>query len=281
MRIHWISLLSLLIWSHAALAQHQAILSAGGLAYRGSMLKEQGAYTSGYLSLSYTRFQVEVGGTQTGIRYRDGSSLRQTEGTLALTLYPRQGSWLRMGVHALQTTDTLTRGGTTYFLSAGAYRFQRWSVGLSAYWSRYPRYESSGLRVWQVEPVVRWSLFELYTNRTLEAVVIPRWIALSQTLSLGKRSFYSLEVRLVHTRGPWQVEAMTWAGEQTFAVRGYGFVVFNLAEKHTGGYALGLQYPVGRPLQVSAYLYVEQFRDIGFDEDVRVLVPEVTVRYTL
>ncbi len=280
MRILLISLTLLFVAAPTGQGQPYGALSAGGLAYRGSVLKENGAYVSGYLAFSYPAWlQTEISATQTWIRYRDNTQLNQQEGFASFTLYPRTGRWLRAGFHAIQTSDPLTRGSTTFFVGGGIYQPYRWHVGVTGYWTRYPSYEPEMLQVFQIEPVVGRSMFELYTNRTLQATLIPRMILLDQRLTLGKQVFYSLELQLTYQSGPWRIESMLWSGEQVFALRGYGAVVFNLPEKHTGGYAFGLRYPANRTFQGALHLYVEQFRDIGFDEDVRVLVPTITLSY--
>ena len=52
-----------------------------------------------------------------------------------------------------------------------------------------------------------------------------------------------------------------WGGEQAFAVRNGGFLVFNLSELHTGGTGGGVRLVVAPQAAISAGVYFERFQD--------------------
>ncbi len=66
-----------------------------------------------------------------------------------------------------------------------------------------------------------------------------------------------------------------WTGEQTFAVRNDGYIVFSLAELHTGGYGVELN----RTFNESAFLTL-RFNDEKFS-DFQTLAPTQSDVYAM
>ncbi|MBI4870692.1 MAG: hypothetical protein HY814_03905, partial [Candidatus Riflebacteria bacterium] len=79
----------------------------------------------------------------------------------------------------------------------------------------------------------------------------------------GRKDLVSVEDRLTFTRNRWTSSLQVWSGSQAFAVRDGGFVVFNLAEEHTGGAGATLRYALRPDWSVAAQASLERFRELG------------------
>ena len=83
---------------------------------------------------------------------------------------------------------------------------------------------------------------------------------------MDQRDFGSGELAASLTRGRFQLSGYGWLGEQAFAVREAGFVVFNLAEIHKGGFGGGVRWVTTPNSALSAGYYVERFQDLGYPD---------------
>ncbi len=201
----------------------------------------------------------EVGAARTALDYRDGSSFSQSGLVAAYNRFGARASG-RAGAHLLSSNDPITSGGVALFAGASAYRVGAWSAGADVTYSRYPN-DGAGLDVWQVAPSAGWTVGNAAATRFLSAVVRGYAIALSDDMGLGARQYGSGEASLAATWRAVTVSGFGWVGRQAFAVRQGGFLVFNVAEEHTGGYGGGLRWVVTPKAALSAGAYVEQFLD--------------------
>jgi hypothetical protein len=253
----------------AAQAQWDVLLHGSSLSYLDSQVKDKG-YTAGIygtVGADWTHF-VEVGGTITNIEYLSGYTLEQTDLTAAYSRFWARGS-ARVGGHVVSTTDPLTDGGFVLFGGASAYRVGVWSAGAEASLSNYSSYGADGLRVTQVAPSAGLTLSDESHTRFFSGVLRAYYIGLSEDVSEGTglegRSFLSGEVSVFLTSGPVTLSGFAWGGEQAFAVRQGGFLVFNLAELHTGGYGGGLRWVLSPRAALSGGVYIEKFDDMSLE----------------
>ena len=75
----------------------------------------------------------------------------------------------------------------------------------------------------------------------------------------GKEDFYSLETRLGMDRDRIGLGVFGWTGEQAFAVRQEGFSVYNLNERHFGGYGGEIRCRVSPHSQATVRIADEYF----------------------
>jgi len=238
----------------------------------GTVLGFYGTYGTGY------RHLVEVGATRTGIDYLDGVRLEQTDAALAYSLYGTHGAG-RLGVHIISSTDPLTDGGILLFGGASRYRVGVWSVGAEGVWSSYPDYDG-GLEALQVAPSLGFTV-HAGGDRALGATVRSYLIHLSREMGLGDTDFVSLEATVVYTAGPVTLSGFAWGGEQAFAVRSGGFLAYNLAERHTGGYGGGVRWVMTPRSALSAGLYIERFEDMEVLGEAWARTLSVSLGFTL
>jgi hypothetical protein len=268
----WLAALTVVAGSAPASGQVQrdVLVHGSTFRYEDSAVKEAGRSAGIYTSLGRDwKHLFEVGGSLTRIDYTDGSTLEQTELTAAYSRFGARAAG-RMGVHLLGSTDPLTDGGLVLFGGANAYSYGEWSAGAEAAMSRYGDYDG-GLTVLQLAPSAGLSFSDGPGTRTLGATVRGYAIRVGSDVGLGDRDFLSGELAASARLGRVTLSAVGWAGEQAFAVRNGGFLVFNVAEVHTGGLGAGVRLVLTPASAISVGVYSERLRnsDLVTEADVR------------
>jgi hypothetical protein len=245
----------------AAQSQVDLLFHGSALSYTGTLLKE-GGHTAGAYGAYGTGWKhlAELGGTLTRIRYTDGTRLEQTDLTAAYSRFWARGS-ARLGAHLVDTTDPATDGGIVGFGGLGTYRPGVWSAGAEAALSRYGSY-GDGLTVLQLAPAAGIGAGDARRGGRIDVAGRGYFIRLSGDAGLDAREFLSAEAAVYLTLRTLTLSGTAWAGEQAFAVRTGGFLVFNIAELHTGGYGGGARWVMTPRSALSAGLYVERFTDL-------------------
>ncbi len=261
------------------------LLHGSLLTYDGSVLKDGGWVAGAYGYLGHgARHALEGAAARTRIDYLDGTHLEQNDLSLAYTHYfPRVS--LRAGAHYIDTNEVLTDGGYTLFASVGPYVPYVWNANVEVAYSSYPNY-SLGMSVLQIAPGVGLSFGNAEGTRFLYASGRGYYIRLLEELALESgevldREFLSAEMKLDYFHGRATVSGYVWSGEQAFAVRQAGFTTYNLPEKHKGGFGGTLKYALGQKVAAAVGAFSEQFRDIGYDEDVSLTVLYLSLGFTL
>lgn len=247
----------------AGQTQWDLLFYGSSFSYLESQVKSSG-YTGGFYGTFGARWKhlVEAGVARTRIEYRSGYVLEQHDLAGAYSHFWPRGS-ARAGAHLILNNDpTSTNGGVVVFGGASAYRVGVWSAGVEAAFSAYPDY-GAGLNVVQVAPSVGFTTRLSPGETYLSGLARGYSISLSDDVGLGSRSFLSGEGSISLSSGPWTVSGFGWGGEQAFAVRQGGFLVFNVAERHTGGFGGGIRWLLSPKAAASAGLYLERFEDLG------------------
>lgn len=270
--------------------QWDVLLHGSTLSYLDSQVKEEGYSVGAYGTFgAHWMHLVEVGATFTNIKYLSGYTLEQADLTAAYTRFWPRGS-ARVGGHAVSSNDPSADGGVVVFGGASAYKVGVWSAGAEGALSSYSDFGSGGLRVAQLTPSAGFTRGDGSGTRFLSGIIRGYYINLSDDLSadwgLEGRSFLSVETSVSITSGSVTVSGFAWGGEQAFAVRQGGFLVFNVAELRTGGYGGGLRWVVSPGSAVSAGLYIERFEDMslggtGVGAAARARTLTVSVGFTL
>ena len=210
-----------------------------------------GIKDSGYSFTAYGSFGdgkhhgLEAAISQLHINYESGySDLDQTDYALAYTntgsLHPNLS--LRLGGHYISTDDDLTDEGWIVFTDFTYVIPWRWNAGLEFSYSNYD--EVVDLDVFQISPHV--GKFFYFGKRSfyLEARGYYIHIDEDKKIGLSMKNYYSFELSGTCTRGPLSVKLSGWVGQQIFAVKNSGFVVYNLAEKYRGGASMEVTYRI-------------------------------------
>ena len=256
------------------------------LNYNNSKYKEDGYSTTGYLSLGdglHNSFQIGV--EYTHINYKNNyPDLDQEDYTL---VYSNTNQLLRnhtftLGLHYINSDDNLTDGGYTLFFD-GTYSnsvypyYFKWNAGIGLYYSRYSN--TVDFNVYQVNPHGTFKLFSDYRRGALYTDVTGYYIHVtdSDTLGIDKSNYYSLDATLRYYYGSYDFKVGGWIGQQVFAVKNGGFVVYNLKEKYKGGAYGEIGYTFKNGLRVSFNLSVNRFSEEG--DNVTQTVGTVSLGY--
>ena len=242
------------------------------LDYNNSKYKKDGYSTTGYLSLGDGLHNtLQLGVEYTYINYKDGySDLNQEDYTIA---YSNTNQLLKnhtftFGAHYINSDDDLTDGGYTLFFD-GTYSnsvypyYFKWNAGVGLYYSRYTN--TTDFNVYQVNPHTTVKLFSDYRRGALYTDVTGYYIHVTDSDKLGidKSNYYSIDLALRYYYGSYDFKIGGWVGQQMFAVKNGGFVVYNLKEKYKGGAYTEIGYTFKNGLRLAFNLSVNRFSEEG------------------
>ncbi len=255
--------------------------------YSGSNLKDYGVSSTFYISGYGKNNGIQFGYTSTTIKYKnDQPNLKQSEITL---IYSNTDQLLKnhtfsFGGHYISTNDTLSRGAYTFFFD-GTYsnsfspHYYKWSGGLSLYYTSYSN--QIGFSVIQLTPHGTYKVFSDYQKGALYLDLIGYGIHLTkdQPLGLCKKNYYSLEGALRYYYGQYDLKLGGWVGQQIFAVKNGGFVVYNLTEKYKGGAELEAGYTFKNNMRLSLNLSYNRYKELETDDTVNQTVITASLGY--
>jgi tetratricopeptide (TPR) repeat protein len=204
---------------------------------------------------------LEAAYEYTNLQFRDGFNLDQHDMTMVFSYLRRPNLKLRVGGHAIDTTDVFTDGAWTLLAGAHYYVTNVWDVGVDTYFTRYEDHPVNQSIV-QITPHVG---IQQVTPRgaTVRLDVRGHYINTDEEVGgLGTEDFYSLEARLGWSCNRLGLALTAWTGEQAFAVRQDGFVIYNLAERHDGGYGGEIAFRLRENSILTARIADEQSTDI-------------------
>ncbi|TCK06324.1 hypothetical protein [Phorcysia thermohydrogeniphila] len=257
--------------------------------YSGSDVKDKGESATGYLALTMGQDTLQLGISLTRISYKnDQPDLDQQDFTVA---YTNTNGFLRnhtftFGLHYINSDDDLTDGGFTLFFDGTYSSYQKtypylfnWSGGIGFYYTSYSN--TVDFNVFQVTPHATFRLFSDYKRGALYTDVTGYGIYVENKskVGLGDSNYYSLDVALRYYYGGLDVKFGGWAGEQVFAVKNSGFVVYNLKEKYKGGVYGELGYTFRNGLRVSLNLSINRYKEVDTGESVTQTVGTLSVGY--
>jgi hypothetical protein len=194
----------------------------------------------------------------TDLQFRDGLRLNQHDCSAVYSYLEVPDLKLRLGGHAIANNDPFSNGAWIVLAGAHVYQTDRWDVGADAYFTRYDG-QPANKSITQIVPHlgIRQPVNECLS---LRADLRGYYITTDREVwSTDKEDFYSLEARVGLDRDDWGLGLFGWTGEQVFAVRQDGFIVFNLNELHTGGYGGELRCHVTPRSQATLRLADEYF----------------------
>ncbi|HFQ81329.1 MAG TPA: hypothetical protein ENK33_08165 [Desulfobacterales bacterium] len=220
------------------------------LSYGGSDLKDDGWSSTAYLNVGDCNANaVEVGLTTTTIHYNTLPDLDQKDLTIAYTNTNQllSNQTLRAGFHYIDSDDVLTDKGKIYFLKDTYAVYNDWNTGLEIDYSSY-RHSSTKLGVLQLTP--HYGMFLSVLNRRIYAETRLHYIHKDAKVGESIDNFYSMEQVLSLKEGDMDYKLNGWAGQQAFAVKNSGFVVYNLADRYLGGLGAEIGYSFANQMRL-------------------------------
>ncbi|MEO2069451.1 MAG: hypothetical protein ABGX27_08120 [Desulfurobacteriaceae bacterium] len=81
----------------------------------------------------------------------------------------------------------------------------------------------------------------------------------ADTIGIGDTNYFSIDGTLRYYYGNYDLTAGAWIGEQIFAVKNGGFVVYNLTEKYKGGIYGEVGYTFRNGIRVAFDLSISSY----------------------
>ncbi|MCK5217977.1 hypothetical protein KAR10_00545 [bacterium] len=248
------------------------------LCYQESLSRETGLVTGIYHYFGYgsnASWEAAVDFMQ--LKYTDGFMQKQADFTAVYTNYACKNIKFYLGTHYITTQLAYSNQGLVFLGGINYYRPHSWNAALEGMYSVYSGYEPS-LRIAEVSPKLG---FYLWTNILSSGYIqVQGYYIQPQDYNIPTQGHYSepgqappenkkyclsAELSLTLEYQGFMLQGFGWQGEQMFAVRQKGFVVYNSAEKYKNGYGLSLRYTWRKRLGITVSWSQEQFSDIGED----------------
>ncbi len=205
----------------------------------------------------------------TKIKYKTLPDLNQYDFTLLYTNYRIKNSKIRAGYHYISSDDKYTDEGHIFTAGYTYYRWYSYDIGIDLNYTYYKNYRvgaKKGLSIYQVTPEGGYYFGDYYRYGSFYGKIKGYYIKLSDDLGSGKE-FYSLEGSLDYFYKKYVLGVSGWAGEQSFAVRNHGFVVYNLAEKYKRGFSVYMKYILNKNINFTGKYSQNTFKERGTDKD--------------
>ncbi|WP_029520932.1 hypothetical protein [Persephonella sp. IF05-L8] len=262
---------------------YDAMVFGGYLNYSNSEAKDYGYYMGlfGYMGIN-NQHTLEGSVSYTNIKYLDGGTLNQFDYTGLYRNYSLPNTQIKAGLHYISSDDKATDGGIIFLVGGELYEQYKRNIGVDFSYSYYGNYEInktytymrgkfssttvtktiSGLSVFQVSPKLGFYIGDYYNYGSFYLETRGYYIGLSDDVGFGK-NFLSIEQNISYYYKEFTLSLSGWIGEQTFAVKNDGFVVYNLSEKYKSGYAFSIGYNMNKKTRISAGISQDRFKEIN------------------
>ncbi len=259
--------------------------------YSSSAVKDDG-YIGGIYGYAGIGLEHSIEGEidYTKINYTGSGSLKQWDFTVLYTNYSVKNTKVRIGGHYISSDDSATDGG---IILTGGYEFytlNSYNYSIDIALSYYDNYNiektyirniyrgmgrgsfsyttnTTGLWVYQISPKFGYS-FPGTSAGDIYLETRGYYIRLSDDVGFGK-NFFSVEGSLNIDAGMFGFNLYGWIGEQEFAVKKYGFAVYNLSEKYKNGFGASIRYKISENSSITVGLKRETFKELDNPSDVK------------
>ena len=235
--------------------------------YSGST-KESAAIVGLYASLYNFPNKFELGLENTNIKYNnDSPDLDQNDFTAIYTRFIAKNYSFKIGIHSIQSDDTLTDNGLIGIVGMSYYKYLKYNFGFDLYYSKYKNYSPKELKVTQISPYAGFN-FGDYTSKwgsfylKAQYNYIKPQSAASFTL---KKSYNSFELTMTQYKGKFTTTIGAWVGKKAFAVANGGFTVYNLGETYKGGAKAAISYSLRKNTKFSLKYNYAKFTEAQKD----------------
>ncbi|WP_457569074.1 hypothetical protein [Desulfurobacterium sp.] len=181
------------------------------------------------------------------------------------------------GLHYIVTDDNLTNNGIVFYFDGTYFKPYNWNSGIEVAVSYYP--ETINLQVAQLSP--HFGKYYYTSFGTFYGGAKFYYITLNKPDEIGvdDKNFYSIETFLHFYRGKADLGFSAWEGEQVFAVKNGGFVVYNLAEEYKRGMSIEGGYYFTKNYRLGATVSVNKFEDLETGDDVTQTAVTISLGY--
>ncbi len=266
-----------LVTNHSASANSYFAIYSTYLNYNNSEIKDNGYSLTAYSNLWNMKYGLELGISQTHINYKKGfDDLDQTDFTTSLLKYNflDKNLLLKFGFHYISSDDDLTDNGKIYFADITYYIPYVRNYGLEIAYSNYN--EVHDLNIIQLSPHAGFFIKKLY----LEVRGYYIHTNKEDKIGLNLKNFYSIESAISYQFNNFITKIEWWLGQQVFAVKKGGFIVYNLSEKYKGGLTLDISYNLNKKTKLGFIGSWNTYKEITTDNEVNQLVGTIFMGLT-
>ena len=256
-----------LMFGSVAMAQNSYDLLpyAGYIDYSGTTTKDYGYVGGIYFSSLESPWKIELDAEHTDIKYQDQDDLKQSDFTAKLNYYEGYNLAYNMGLHYIDTTDTLTDKGLIYMGGISYYQTLKYNVGMDIYYSDYSNLSTSPT-IFQFSPKAginfgnyNSKIGSFYTEAKLDYIKPSK----NKSENYLKSSYTSIEVTLNNYNGKFTTSINGWAGKRAYAIENGGFIVNNLSNEQTGGFKISENYKLDSAQSVKMEYSYTKFKELG------------------
>ncbi len=209
--------------------------------YKDSGVRENSSLTGVYGAFqSDLNNKFELALDYSDLNYISNFKIKQYDITFAYTNESIPEWKFRAGGHYIISDDALTDQSFVLFAGVGKYCFRSWDTGIDVYYSNYSDYLPAFNAI-QLSPSFGLT-FPFDRTQGIYFNSSANYIMLSKKILSDKKNYFSLQETLTYYNNMFSISAYALFGEQKFAVRQKGFLVYNVADLMKNGYGVLVTY---------------------------------------
>lgn len=231
--------------------------------YKNSGVRENSSLTGVYGAFqSDLNNKFELALDYSDLNYISNFKIKQYDFTFAYTNESIPEWKFRAGGHYIISDDALTDQAYVVFAGVGKYRFRSWDASFDVYYSNYSDYTLSFNAI-QLSPGFGLT-FPFDRTQGLYINSSANYIMLSEEILSDKKNYFSLRETLTYYNNKFSISAYALFGEQKFAVRQNGFLVYNVADLMKNGYGASITYSFTRNFFLKGGIEYDKFDEEAY-----------------
>ena len=231
--------------------------------YKDSGVRENSSLTGVYGAFqSDLNNKFELALDYSDLNYIYNFKIKQYDFTFAYTNESIPEWQFRAGGHYIISDDALTDQGFVLFAGVGKYRFRSWDANVDVYYSNYDSYTPSFNAI-QFSPSFGLT-FPFDRTQGIYFNSSANYIMLSKEILSDKKNYFSLRETLTYYNNKFSISAYALFGEQKFAVRQKGFLVYNVSDLMKNGYGASITYSFNRNFFLKGGVEYDKFDEEAY-----------------
>ncbi len=218
-----------------------------------------------YAKLKVKKRSYEFAYENTTINFKNNTSAIKKSDFTFLYSQPLNNHYkAKLGIHLTLSNNTSGDDVQAYFTGVEYFQANSFALGIDAYYSFYSQ-SDLGKEVLQLKPYYSFEFSE-YNSLMGKFFVKFNYYYINfmqKTKNSLNRSYISYGLEINHHKNNFLTTLKAWSGKQVYAIRDNGFTLYNLYEKHKGGWSLSSRYTLSRDFSLRASYINEVYSNIG------------------
>ncbi len=192
------------------------------------------------------------------------NDIKKSDYTFLYSHFLNNNYKIKGGMHLVLSNNITGDDVQSYFTGIEYFQKKRFSLGFDLYYSFYAQ-STLGKEVLQFKPYYGFSFGDyrsamgtFFTKLSYYHIYF-----MQKNKATLSRSYLSYEIEVNHHKNNFFTKFKAWTGKQVYAVRDNGFTLYNLYEKHKGGWSLSSKYAFNDHLGIRASYINEVYSNIG------------------